>query len=251
MNAASPARQTVPKTIPRLRAGDVLTQKEFLRRYEAEEEDLRAELIDGIVYINQRWTTDAHGNRIPMAPISSSGHGGPLFDMTMILGNYAAVTPGVRGQSPTTLILPRKSTLEPDLLLYVEESFGGGCRVGEKYLEGVPELIVEVSYSSVQKDLVHKRDTYESNKVPEYLVWNTRDGELIWYYLKRNGEYALLAADAKGVLKSRIFPGLWLDTVALLAGDARTALGTVQAGLASPEHAKFVAKLEKRHRKLS
>ncbi|MGL4420679.1 MAG: Uma2 family endonuclease, partial [Gemmataceae bacterium] len=108
-----------------------------------------------------------------------------------------------------------------------------------------------VSYSSVEKDLGAKRRAYESNGVPEYLVWNTRDGEFRWHYLKRNGEYALLAADAKGVLKSRIFPGLWLDTVALLAGDARTALGTVQAGLASPDHAKFVAKLEKRHRKLS
>ncbi|MGL4419241.1 MAG: hypothetical protein ACRCZF_01130, partial [Gemmataceae bacterium] len=94
MNTASPARQTVPKTIPRLRAGDVLTQKEFLRRYEAEEEDLRAELIDGIVYINQRWTTDAHGNRTPMAPTSAEGHSFPQGHLLRLIYHYSGLTPG-------------------------------------------------------------------------------------------------------------------------------------------------------------
>ena len=42
---------------------------------------------------------------------------------------------------------------------------------------------------------------------------------------------------------SEVFPGLWLDTAALLRGDIAAVLATVQHGLASPDHETFVARL--------
>jgi hypothetical protein len=50
-----------------------------------------------------------------------------------------------------------------------------------------------------------------------------------------------MAPDKQGVLKSGIFPGLWLDTAALLRGDAKAVLTTLRGGLDSAEHRSFQA----------
>ncbi len=43
----------------------------------------------------------------------------------------------------------------------------------------------------------------------------------------------------EGRIKSCVFPGLWLEVAALLAGDLSEVLKIIQAGLASPEHQAF------------
>jgi len=43
-----------------------------------------------------------------------------------------------------------------------------------------------------------------------------------------------------------VFPGLWLDSKALLAENMAKVLATLQEGLQSPEHARFVARLKKK-----
>ena len=62
----------------------------------------------------------------------------------------------------------------------------------------------------------------------------------------REGEYLRLAADDAGRMCSRVFPGLWLDAPALLAGDMVAVLATLQEGLQSEEHTLFVALLKER-----
>jgi hypothetical protein len=42
-----------------------------------------------------------------------------------------------------------------------------------------------------------------------------------------------------------VFSGLWLDPAALMRGDVNAVLAVVQQGLNSPEHADFVARLER------
>ena len=59
----------------------------------------------------------------------------------------------------------------------------------------------------------------------------------------REGQYEPLAAGADGILRSTVFPGLWLDRTALLRGDLAAVLAVVQQGLASEDHAAFVASL--------
>ena len=59
----------------------------------------------------------------------------------------------------------------------------------------------------------------------------------------REGVYEPLEPDAEGVLRSQIFPGLWLPADALWAGDLTAMLATLQRGLTSPEHAAYVANL--------
>jgi hypothetical protein len=55
-----------------------------------------------------------------------------------------------------------------------------------------------------------------------------------------------VAKDEAGLYKSEVFPGLWLDPAALVRGDLASVLQTLQQGLASPEHAAFVARLQQK-----
>jgi hypothetical protein len=66
-----------------------------------------------------------------------------------------------------------------------------------------------------------------------------------WFAL-REGVYELLSPDENGVLRSEVFPGLWLQPAAFWAGDWATMMAVLQAGLASPEHAAFVERLRAR-----
>ena len=48
---------------------------------------------------------------------------------------------------------------------------------------------------------------------------------------------------ADGILRSTVFPGLWLDPSALVRGDKTRVKAILQQGLDSPDHADFVAHL--------
>jgi hypothetical protein len=58
-----------------------------------------------------------------------------------------------------------------------------------------------------------------------------------------DGCYDPLGAGDDGILRSTVFPGLWLDRNALLRGDLAAVLAVVQQGLASADHAAFIAGL--------
>ncbi len=84
-------------------------------------------------------------------------------------------------------------------------------------MSGPPELIVEVASSSVSYDLHDKLNVYRRSGVVEYVVWRILDRDIDWFVL-HEGQYQPLAPQ-DGLLKSEVFPGLWLDKQALLAGN--------------------------------
>ena len=86
------------------------------------------------------------------------------------------------------------------------------------------------------------RDAYRRNGVSEYVVWRVLDRKVDWY-VNRGGRFNLVSLPADGVLRSEVFPGLWLDTAALMRGDVYAVLAIVQQGMDTPEHADFVARL--------
>ncbi len=58
-----------------------------------------------------------------------------------------------------------------------------------------------------------------------------------------------LAAAGDGIMRSAVFPGLWIDACALLESDLEKVLDVINRGLSSPEHEQFVSELaSKRHR---
>lgn len=73
----------------------------------------------------------------------------------------------------------------------------------------------------------------------------------VYWFVLREGAYERLQSPPDGIYRSEVFPGLWLDAAALLAGDLARAIQVVQQGLASPEHAEFAARLQHAYRPLS
>ena len=73
-------------------------------------------------------------------------------------------------------------------------------------------------------------------------MWRVPDREVDWF-VRRQGQYARLQPDENGVYRSVVYPGLWLDTPAQLRGDLAAVVATLHRGLASPEHAAFVNRL--------
>jgi Uma2 family endonuclease len=216
---------------PPLNNGDRLTRAEFERIYAAHPEIKKAELIEGVVYMP--------------SPARYREHGKPHFHSIGWLGVYSAATPGVEGSDNATLRLDFENEPQPDALLFLPPEFSGGASVGEDgYLEGVPELILEVSASSASYDLNQKKRAYARNGVPEYIVYLDYEQRVVWHVL-RAGVYEEQQPDEGGVLKSERFPGLWLQPDALLAGDLSRVLETLQQGLASQEHKAFCAALER------
>jgi Uma2 family endonuclease len=122
-------------------------------------------------------------------------------------------------------------------------ALGGQARITvDDYIEGAPELVAEISASSVSLDLTTKLLVYRRTGVREYVVWRVLDQEIDWFVL-RGRQYRRLKPNARGLLCSKVFPGLWLDPAALVRGDLATVLAVVQQGIASRQHAAFVARL--------
>jgi Uma2 family endonuclease len=215
---------------PPLRSGDRLSRAEFEWRYQAHPEIKKAELIEGVVYV--------------ASPIHLQKHADPHFDIIGWLAAYRAATPGVRGSDNATLRLDFENEPQPDALLRLETAVGGRSHVtDDDYLEGAPELIVEIAASSASYDLHDKRRAYGRNGVQEYLVLQTYEQAVVWFVL-REGVYEPLQPDEKGILRSEIFPGLWLQPKALWENDLAALLAVLQKGLASPAHAAFVEALQ-------
>ena len=123
-----------------------------------------------------------------------------------------------------------------DKLTRREFEHGGQSTISEDgYVEGAPELIVEIAASTVSLDLHQKLNVYRRNQVQEYLVWRVEDGEFDWFRLT-NEEYIKLEPNSEGIICSQIFPGLWLDRNALLAGDLGKVLEVLQLGIATLKH---------------
>jgi Uma2 family endonuclease len=140
-----------------------------------------------------------------------------------------------------------KDVPQPDIFLRILPEYGGQSRVEGEYAAGAPELIVEVSGSSLSRDLGVKLDLYRRAGVREYLTVLPRSRELVWRYLSR-GRYREIVADDDGLLRSRVFPGLWLDPAAVW-NPKRSLRTAVEVGARSPEHAAFVRRLAAHKRK--
>jgi Uma2 family endonuclease len=217
-----------PADVPLLDTGYHLSQPEFHRRYALMPEVKRAELIEGVVFMG--------------SPLSRA-HSDATFAISGWLHAYVSETPGTSGGNGASTILDHDNEYQPDAHLLIEPRHGGQTSLSEgKYIKGAPELVAEVALSSLAHDLHAKRDVYRRNGVREYIVWSLPDARLHWFDFAA-GDEARIETDARGLLRSRTFPGLWLDAAALLAGDLKKVLAVAQRGVASAEHRNFMKKL--------
>ncbi len=232
--------------IPPLRHGDRLTMAEFERRFEAMPRLKKAELLDGVVYIPfSEEFLEGEGDVTMASPVSYTEHSSPHFRLVHWLSLYWDETPGVLAGVDGTIRLDTVSMPQPDAFLFILPEHGGQARIGEDgYLAGAPDLAAEVAASTASYDLRAKLEVFRRNGVREYVVWRTRDRALDWFLL-RDGRYERLAPGADGLIRSEVFPGLWLDPAALIEGGRGRIGRALRQGLASPEHAAFIETLRR------
>jgi Uma2 family endonuclease len=222
-----PEQEQAGEKLPPLEAGDNLDQQTFHARYEAMPPETRAELIGGIVF---------------MPSLLKRPHGRVHGRVCHWLAEYELATPGVEVFDNATAILSEESEPQPDVCMLINVPGQGQTREEDEYIVGAPEFVAEVASSTEAIAFHRKRDDYERTGVREYLVVALRQARVVWL-VAREGRFAEMAAGADGVLRSEVFPGLWLDPAALLRLDGNRVSEVLRQGLATPEHAAFVARL--------
>ena len=195
-----------------LESGDHLTREEFHQRYSGRPDIKKAELVEGVVYV--------------ASPVRFDRHAQPHGFVMAWLGAYVASEPGLLFGDNATVFLDERNEVQPDAFLWRPEP--GGPRLTEDgYVDGAPQLVVEIAASSVSYDLHDKLEAYRRTDVLEYVVWRTLDRAIDWFRLRR-GQYIRIEPDGNGLIESEQFPGLRLDVASMLAGDLAAVLGRLR-----------------------
>jgi Uma2 family endonuclease len=203
---------------PLLSPGDQMGRDEFLGRWYQMPGLKFAELIEGAVYMPSPLSL-RHANRDNLIQ-------GLLF-------SYAAHVPDCQPLTNATWLMTPNSVPQPDASLRWVREVGGRSKVDDELMAGVPELAVEICLSSRSYDLGPKRLLYQSAGVPEYLAIILENQQIEWRVLEQGGRYRLLKPHKDGTLRSRIFPGLWLDIDAYWRNDRAALLATLERGIAA------------------
>jgi len=208
--------------------GDRMKQPEFHRLYEQCPDDVKFELIGGIVY---------------MASPLRAPHSDYDDELGWAFGLYRRFTPGTRVLHGATTILGEDSEPQPDLGLRILQELGGQSIItARKYVAGPPELLAEIAHSTRAIDMHQKRLDYRLAGVAEYIVLCVEEEKLYWFDFKGR---RTIRPNVDGVYRSRVFPGLWIDGPAVLALDSARVEAVLRQGLASKEHAAFIERLKR------
>lgn len=181
--------------------------------YRSWPEEERWELIDGIAY------------NMSAAPM--------IRHQVRLQALFAEVQAFLKGKpcivliAPVDVLLPRlgqaddevDNVVEPDLLVVCDRS-----KIGERYLRGAPDFVVEVlSPSTSKKDMKEKFDLYEVSGVREYWIIEPKAAWMHQYLRSEGGRFAgplvREKGDGKGALAAKVLEGFLLDVDALFGDD--------------------------------
>ena len=197
---------TAAKPKPQLRAGAWMSLEEFLALGETDE---RLELIDGALYIMSTPTKD---HQFLLARL--------IVYFELYLDAFTPA-PAEVYQDITTILSPElQRVVEPDLVVIL----GGRNDIGGLiYVEGVPDIVVEILSSDRSHDLVRKRQIYAEAGVREYWIIYPRHDTVTLLEL-RGGVYVARATLAAGdTLTTPLLPGLAVPLAAIFQHPRRPA----------------------------
>ena len=182
-----PYKTRKPKTSEN---GGLVAFDEF---YEIADEKIRTDLLDGKIIRDS-----------PAIPIHT-------LTVTWISGLLSTFTQefdlGVVFGATATVRLSIYNAPEPDVLFISRKRLG---IILEKYVDGPPDLCVEViSRSSRKYDRGRKFVLYAEHGVKEYWIIDPFKNTVEWFE-NRNGKYVQIQPDAQGCLHSKVLTGFWL-----------------------------------------
>jgi Uma2 family endonuclease len=168
-------------------------------------------------------------------------HGEHHAHLIHLLLSYSLRTPGTGVADNVTVILGEEDEVQPDVVLrVVQEKRGRSQLTREKFVQGPPELVAEIAGSSRAIDLHLKKNRYAQAGITEYVVVCLEPRQLYWFDLQKQSR---LPPSADGIIKSNIFPGLWIHAQGLLRLDNRSTTKALERGLQSPQHHDFVSEI--------
>jgi len=211
-------------------AGEILSRDEFMRRWEALPLLKWAELLRGVVYLRGRVTWR---------------RGVLLSDLAGWSGTYRAAIPQCKAALNATWLVNDENVTQPFVSVRIAPKCGGQSWNEGEFAGGAPEFAAEAFDADKLAEMSLKVDIYQEAGVREYVAVLLEDQEVRWHELQA-GKFVVLPPPADGIYRSKVFPGLWLDAAALLAGDSAKVLAVLNDGLSTPEHQAFVAKLAQR-----
>jgi Uma2 family endonuclease len=137
--------------------------------------------------------------------------------------HYTGLHPDCETANDSTWIIDKSSTVQPDCFLrYVQ---GNSWLDEQSYLRGAPELVVEISASTVSMDSHQKKANYERAGVREYIVWRVIDKVIdIWRYDDQTKSFLAAPPNADRIWSSAVFPGLVLDLAAVMEMNSQAAI---------------------------
>ena len=177
------------------RTGMRFSVAEFMELELPEPDDkLKMELDDGVLYI------------MPRPRIAHQSTQGRLLQY--VLNYYDALDdPPFEAYADVIVALPSElpRLFAPDLAVILRSN---GAIVGERMIEGAPDIVAEVLSSDRNRDLVRKRQVYSEAGIPEYWIFDEINETVIPLEL-RDGVYverSVLTAD--DTLTTPLLPGL-------------------------------------------
>ncbi len=167
----------------------------FEKFYDIVEENVKADLLDGKIIRDSPAILE---------------HGFTITWVCTLIHNYNELfNLGKVGGGTTTVRLAKYQGPEPDLFFISKSRLG---IVGEKYVNGPPDLCVEVLSNSTRKiDRGRKFVLYAEHGVNEYWIIDPLR-RTIEFYENQDGEWIEIKPDAQGRLHSKVLAGLWLKT---------------------------------------
>jgi len=115
--------------------------------------------------------------------------------------------------APTDVRFSDTETYHPDLLFLSNERLD---RVREQYVDGAPDLVVEIlSPSTRDRDLTVKRETYETSGVREYWIVDIEAKTVEVLVNGADGFESHSEADTQEVAESSVLDGFSLEVATL------------------------------------
>lgn len=153
-----------------------------------------------------------------VTPAPTTRHQRVVISIIIALHDHTAVHGGEVLTAPCGVYLSDRNVPEPDALFLLHEHLD---RIGEQYIEGPPDLVVEVSSPSTRRlDLVRKRELYERFRVPEYWFVDL-DEDQVQVYVLQDGRYPKpLVAKRGETVQSVVLPEFAAAVDDLLVPDA-------------------------------
>jgi len=189
----------------------------FERYYEIVDEKIRADLLDGKIIRDSP--------AIPRDAFVATW-------LTNLIGTYnQKFDLGIVLTATVTVRLTAYNAPEPDIV-FVRKS--RQAIVNDRYVDGPPDLCVEViSKSSRKYDRGRKFVLYAEHGVKEYWIIDPFKSA-VEFYENRGREFVTIPPDEQGRVHSKVLPGLWLKPEWLIADPLPSFLEVLQEILGKP-----------------